>query len=72
MKDVRKTIRLSAEMAEAIDRARGDVSWSRWVELALKRALAGDEPVQTPVRPPVAQRAAVPARTFNPRPKGSS
>lgn len=50
-KSVRKAIRLTPEMAEAIDVARGDVSWSRWVERALESALGAGhkpDPVGTP------------------------
>lgn len=54
-KDVRKTIRLTQEMADAIDRARGDVSWSRWVQRALERALPPEEPEATPL-PKIAAR----------------
>lgn len=38
-KTVRKAIRLTPEMDAAVDAARGDVSWSRWVERAIEAAL---------------------------------
>jgi len=71
MSDVRKSIRLSPEMARQIEAARGDVSWSRWVKRALEQAL-GDENGATggtprtpaspgPARAPVSRGSASPS-----------
>jgi hypothetical protein len=40
-RSVRKELRLTAEMVERIDEARGDVSFNRFVERALESALGG-------------------------------
>lgn len=36
---VRKALRISPELAQAIDQARGDVPWSRWVRRAIEAHL---------------------------------
>ena len=40
-KSERRELRLTPEMAEAIDQARGDVPFNRWAERAFEKALAG-------------------------------
>lgn len=53
-KPVAKSLRLEADLARAVDVARGDVSWSRWVTRAIEERLAtGTESV--PLEPVVTQ-----------------
>lgn len=40
---LRKAVRITPAMARAIDHARGDVSWSRWVKRAIETALRDQE-----------------------------
>jgi hypothetical protein len=60
---VRKELRLTPELAAAVDGAREDVSFNRFVERALEHALGvqtGSSP--EPVSPPVSRSPSAPAR----------
>ena len=49
-RSVRKELRLTAEMVERIDDARGDVSFNRFVERALERMLVDDRLLDAPAK----------------------
>lgn len=69
-KTVSKSVRLTENMAARIDAARGDVSWSRWVERALECELGRDVTVDTATGPrrmsSFAPGEAVPVRSVPP------
>lgn len=55
MKDKRLELRVTQDLLDAIDAARGDVSRTRWVERALEKALQG-----APLGPQVRERGSTP------------
>lgn len=77
-KTSRIELRVTPEMREAIDAARGDVPLNRWCQRALESALAGSlkseaeppsVPQRAPTRTPAFNRATNPG-VSEPRPKG--